>query len=252
MLSPKDGTTIGMLDPSLIEAQLFKTNGLIADMTKFNWIGRVISNNSVLFARAAAPVKKIEDAYTKELVIASTGRSSLIRWTVLKSITGMKFNIITGYNGSSGATLALARGEIDALSLPWSVFRVTHADWLRDRKVNLLLQSGIDKAVDLPAVPRLVDLARDDDQRAVLELFSQSDAVGRSFVAPPDLSAERVEDLRAAFAATLEDPDFKADVESRKLVLDPLPGAALEDSILKAFRYPPTLIETARKLAEAN
>jgi hypothetical protein len=116
--------------------------------------------------------------------------------------------------------------------------------------VNLLLQTGIDRAVDLPDVPRIVDLARNDEQRQMLELFSQPEKVGRSLVAPPETPAERVAELRSAFSAMLKDADFRAELVTTKLSLDSLEGEALQDFILKSFDYDPQLIKKAAELAK--
>jgi tripartite-type tricarboxylate transporter receptor subunit TctC len=250
--APTDGTSIGMLEQSLFEVQLFKIDGLLADVRKFNWLGRIISNNAVLFARQEAPVKKIDDAYKEELIISASGRSSLMRWTVLRKLTGLKLKLIIGHRGTSEATLAMERGEVDALSMPWTVFRVTHADWLRDHRVNVLLQTGLDRATDLPDLPRVVDLGKTDEQRQILELFSQAERVGRSLVAPPETPKERVAELRAAFSATMQDPDFLAEAKSWQLDLDPRSGAEMQEIIVKSFDYPPQLVEKAQALAKLD
>jgi tripartite-type tricarboxylate transporter receptor subunit TctC len=250
-LAPRDGTAIGMLDQSVYETQLFKVPGLKADVTKMNWIGRIISNNAALFAWHTAAVQKIEDAYTKELVVSSSGSASQLRWTVLKKLTGVKFKLITGYKSAIDGVLAMERGEVDAVSLPWTVFRVTHADWVRDKKVNVLLQTGLDAAPDLPDVPRVVDLARNDEQRQILELFSQSEKVGRSWTAPPGLPPQRVAQLRAAFTATLQDADFLADAARMQVSLSPLPGDQLQAIITKSFDYAPAIVTRAQALIES-
>lgn len=251
-LAAKDGTSIGMPDQSICETQQFKGQGLLADVRKFNWLGRVMSNDAVLFAWHTAAVKQIEDAFQTELVVSATGLSSQMRWAVLKKLTGIKFKLIVGHQGSSEASLAMERGEVDALTTPWTVFRIAHADWLRDKQVNLLLQTGLDRAPDLPDVPRVVDLAGNDEQRQILELFSQPETVGRSLVAPPETPPERIAELRAAFTATLQDPDFQSEAKSWQLNLDPLTGEALQQIILKSFDYPPELVEKAASLAKLD
>jgi len=250
--APQDGTSFGMLEQSIYEAQLFKTEGLLADAKQFNWLGRVMSNNAVLFAWHTAAVKNIDDAFHTELIVAANGSSSLMRWTALKRLTGIKLKIIVGHQGTAEAALAMERGEVDALSAPWVVFRTAHADWLRDRKVNILLQTGLERAADLADVPRVVDLAKNDEQRQLLELFSQSDRVGRSIVAPPAVPKDRIEALRRAFTATLEDPDFVAETKTLQLSLDPLPGAALQAIVLKSFDYSSDLVAKAEALASRN
>jgi tripartite-type tricarboxylate transporter receptor subunit TctC len=247
---PRDGTVIGMLDESIYQNQLFRVPALKADVTKMNWIGRIISNNAVLFAWHSAAVKTIEDAYTKPLIVCSTGSASQLRWTMLKRLLGLKLNLITGYKGTGDGLVAMERGEVEALSMPWPVFRVTRADWLRDKKVNILLQTGLDKAFDLPSVPRLLDLARNAEEQKILELFSQPEKVGRSLTAPPAVPAERVVQLRAAFAATLKDPRFVADAAQMRIALSPLPGEQLQAIIEKSFGYSPAIIAKAEALAQ--
>jgi tripartite-type tricarboxylate transporter receptor subunit TctC len=250
-IAPHDGTVIGMLDQSVYETQLFKVPGLKADVTKMNWIGRIISNNAVLIAWHTAAVQKIADAYSKELVVSSSGSSSQLRWTILKQLLGVKLKLITGYKSSADGLLAMERGEADAVSMPWTVFRVMHADLLRERKVNVLLQTGLESAPDLPDVPRVVDLARDDEQRQILELFLQSEKVGRSLTAPPGLPAERVAELRSAFAATMKDAEFLADAERMRVSLAPLPGDELQAIIEKSIAYSPAIVEKANALIQS-
>jgi tripartite-type tricarboxylate transporter receptor subunit TctC len=249
-IAPRDGTVIAMLDQSIYETQLFKVAGLRADVTRMSWLGRIISNNAVLFAWHAAAVKKIEDAYSTELVVCSTGKSSQMRWTMLKRLMGVKFKLITGYKGTGEGLVAIERGEVEALSMPWTVFRVIRADWLSNRKVNILLQTGIEKAPDLPDVPRLADLAHTVEQQQILELFSQAEKVGRSLTAPPGLPQARIAELRSAFAATLEDPGFLAEAQNMQIRLSPLPGAELQAMIEKAVGYAPAIVAKAQALIQ--
>ncbi len=249
-IAPHDGTVIGMLDQSIPEDQLFKVPALKADVTKMNWIGRIISNNAALFAWHSAAVKKIDDAYREPLIICSTGSASQLRWTMLKRLLGLKLKLVTGYKGTGDGLVAMERGEVEALSMPWTVFRILRADWLRDKKVNVLLQTGLDKAPDLPEVPRLVDLARNDEQRQILELFSQPEKIGRSLTAPPGVPAERIAQLRSAFAATLKDPGFIADAARIRIDLSPLPGEQLQAIIDRSFDYSPAIVAQAEALAQ--
>jgi tripartite-type tricarboxylate transporter receptor subunit TctC len=249
-VAPRDGTVIGMLDESIYQTQLFKMPALRADVTKMKWIGRIISNNAVLFAWHSAAVKTIVDAYTKPLIVCSTGSASQLRWTMLKRLLGLKLNLVTGYKGTGDGLVAMERGEVEALSMPWTVFRVIRADWLRDRKVNILLQTGLDKAPDLPNVPRLVDLARNSNERQILELFSQPEKVGRSLATPPGVPAEQVAQLRSAFAATLKDPGFVADAARMRITLSPLPGEQLQAIIERSFDYSPAIVAKAEALTQ--
>ena len=248
--APKDGTVIGMIDQAMYLNQIMGLPQLRADVTKFTWIGRVLSNSAVLYDWYTSPVKKIQDAFTHELVISTTGTASRMNWLVLDNLLGMKARLINGYQGSSDSRLAIERGEVDALSQPWSVLKNEGAAWLRDGKINLLLQTGADAHPELPQVPRMIDLARNDDERALLQLFSSPSTVGRSVMAPPGLPPARVTELRQAFEDTLRDPALLAVVKQANLELDPLPGAALQEAIAGKGTLPPALIARAKEVAE--
>jgi tripartite-type tricarboxylate transporter receptor subunit TctC len=248
-VAAKDGTVIGIFDQAVFLDQLLGVAGIRADVTKFNWIGRLIGNSAVLFAWHTAKVKTIEDAFTHELIVAASGSSSRLNWTALNAIAGTKFKLLTGYEGPATAKVAMERGEVEALSLPWPVLRNENHDWLASHKINLLLQTGHEKNAALPDLPRMVDLGKTADDHRLLELFTASSVVGRAFVAPPGIPAERVAELRAGFSAMIKAPEFLADVERLKFDLDPMSGEALQAFFAKAD-YPPALIARAREIAK--
>ena len=251
-IAAKDGTVFGIFDQAMFLDQLLGIPGLRGDVRQFNWIGRLASNSSVLFAWHTAAVKKIEDAYTHELIVAAPGSNSRLNWTALNALVGTKLKLLTGYEGPATAKIAMERGEVEALSLPWGVLREENPEWLADKKINLLLQTGLEKNAGLSDLPRMIDLAKNEDDRRVLEIFASPSLVGRSFAAPPGLPKERVEELRAAFMETTKDPDFLAEVTKLNFDLDPLSGGDLQAFFIKAD-YASALIERAKaisKLAE--
>jgi hypothetical protein len=142
----------------------------------------------------------------------------------------------------------MERGEVEALSQPWSVVRTETGDWLRDGKINLLLQTGIERNRDLPDLPRMIDLAKTDEQRRLLEIFASTSVVGRSFAAPPGMSKERVDELRSAFKAMIADPEFRAEVARLNFDLEPMSGEELQAFFVKSD-YPQSLLERAREVA---
>jgi tripartite-type tricarboxylate transporter receptor subunit TctC len=249
-VAPKDGTVIGMLDQAIYLDQILGSPGLTADATKFNWIGRIISNSAVLYAWHTAAVKKIEDAFTHQLIISASGSASKLNWTVLKNLLGLKFKIITGYKGTNASRMAMLRGEVEALSQPWPVLKVEGEQWLRDKQINLLLQTGAQKNPELPQVPRMIDLARNAEDKALLELFASPATIGRAVAAPPGVPQERVAALRKAFMDAIADPVLIKDVNHLKLALDPLDGAALQKVIVGDGAVPAPLVARARRVAE--
>ena len=244
----KDGTFIGMVDQAIYLNQILGTPELKADATKFTWIGRILSNSAVLFAASSAPVKKAQDLFTDEMIVAASGTASRLNWQVLNNVVGTKFRIISGYKGTADSRLAMQRGEVHGLSMPWPVLKNEGAEWLKNKEINLILQTGIDKNPELQNLPRMVDLARNDDERKLLALFSSPSTIGRSILAPPDLPKERTADLRKAFMDTINDKALLADVAKAKLDLDPLPGDELQASI-GGEDIPAALVARAREVA---
>jgi tripartite-type tricarboxylate transporter receptor subunit TctC len=248
----KDGTVVGMIDQAIYLNQILGNPQLRADVERFNWIGRIVSNGAVLFAWHTSPVKKIEDTLSRELIVAAGGVSSRLNWQVMDTVLGTKLKVINGYPGTAEEKLAIERGEIEAMSQPWPIIRKELASWLDEKKINLLVQTGVDKNPGLAQVPRMVDLARNDEERALLTLFSTPSTFGRSVVAPPGLPAARVAELRAAFTETLRDSAFLRDAERAKLDLEPLSGEELQASVAGAGKFSPELVARARQIAETH
>ena len=247
--APKDGTAIGMLDQATYLDQVLGTPSLTADATRLNWIGRILSNSAVLYAWHLAKVKRIEDSLTQELIVSTSGAASRLNWTVLNNVIGTRLKIITGYQGSSDSRLAMIRGEVDALSQPWPVLKIEAEQLLRDRQINLLLQTGADKHPELAHVPNMIDLAKTNEDKTLLALFSSPSTIGRSIAAPPGVPAERVAMLREAFNATIKDPALLEEAHRLKLELDPLDGAALQ-AAFTGTSVAPEVVARARRVAE--
>jgi tripartite-type tricarboxylate transporter receptor subunit TctC len=274
-VAPKDGTAIGMVDEAILLNQILAVQepaadaaepswfgGILrrimgrqeakSDVTKFNWIGRVLANSAILFVRREAGVRKIEDAFGRELIVSASGTASKLNWTVLKNALGMKLKIVSGYQGSNESMLALMRGEADALSMPWSILRITGEELIRDGKIILLLQTGAERDADLADLPRMIDLARNDDERKLLELFASPSTIGRSVLAPPGTSMERVAELRRGFMAMMQDPTFLSDLKRARLELSPMSGDELQAAVASMGNVPDWLIERARRVSETG
>jgi len=249
-VAPKDGTILGMIDQAAPLTQLFDSSSLKADVSKLNWIGRITDNAAVLYGWHTAPVQKIQQASSMELIIAAPGQNSRMLSTFLKNALDLKLKVLTGYKGASESQLAMERGEVHALTQPYSVLRAEKPDWIRDKKITLLMQVGVDGHPDLKDVPLVTDLARNDDERRMVELMAGNSRIGRSVTSPPNQPAERVSDLRRGFSLTMKDPEFLAEIKRLDLDLNPMSGEELQQVIVDSLNVPPSLVARARELAE--
>jgi tripartite-type tricarboxylate transporter receptor subunit TctC len=164
------------------------------------------------------------------------------------SVLGTKIKMIQGYKGTAAANLAMERGEIEGLFNIWEGMKSLNADWLRDGKINLVVQFVTHRHPELPNVPAIIEAARTDGQRDVIRLFLSTAEVGRTILMPPDVPTDRVEAVRVAFAAMLKDPDFLADAKAQKMELTPMLGADLQRLNEDTFKAPAAAIALAQKI----
>jgi tripartite-type tricarboxylate transporter receptor subunit TctC len=248
-IAPKDGTALSVLVPNITLAQVLGVRAIAYDTRKFGWIGRVIATTATLFTWHSSQTKTIADLKTRETLVATTGAISQaeIDSTMLNGVVGTKFKLIRGYKGSGEAALAVERGEADGSLMPWEFIKSAHGDWLRDRKVNLVVRYVRHPITERPQVPSVWDLAETSEQRAVIDVFLGPDEMGQPIAAPPGVPRERLATLRDAFDAMVNDPDFLADADKRNLDLRPGRFDELEKTVAEAFAAPPAAVETARK-----
>jgi tripartite-type tricarboxylate transporter receptor subunit TctC len=245
-VAPKDGTALATIDQSL-PLQQAMGEALNFDAAKFTWIGNMAAGTNVLATWYTSGIKTIADAKRKEVPLGATGSGSSQQPKMMNLLLGTKFKIVLGYPGGSEINLAMERGEVAARTNTWASFKATSQEWLRDKKINLLVQIGLVKATDLPDVPLLLDLATSRDDRILLKMLSAPATIGRPFVSTPGLAADKIKGLRAAFDATVSDPDALAEAKRMKLELTPMSGATLESLIADIMAAPRPLTE---RLAE--
>jgi tripartite-type tricarboxylate transporter receptor subunit TctC len=245
-VAPKDGTALGIVAQSIGEEQLLGNAGVSYDVAKFNWIGRFAANVEVSYTWHTSPVKALDDLKRTEARFAGTGPSSSIYPRLLNGIAGMKWKVIMGYNTTVEAHLAMQRGEVDGATSSLNTLKTREAEWLSRNLINILIQYAPRRSPELAAVPAVVELGTTQEDKDVLGFYASSSAVGRSVIAPPDMAAERVRMLRAAFDATLKDREFLAEIETTKLDFEPMAGAELQTLLESSTHVSSVVLERAR------
>ncbi len=250
---PKDGTAIGTIGRGIPMEPLFGTKEAKFDPSKFNWLGSANNEVSVCVSWHKSPIKTLNDFLTKEMIVGGTGPGADTDTfpKVLNNVIGTKLKLVTGYPGGNNINLAIERGEVQGrCGWSWSSVKSTRANWLRDKKVNILLQMSTSKHPELPDVPFVMDLAKTEKDRKILELVFARQAWGRPFVAPPGVPADRVKALQAAFMATMKDPKFLEDAKKQKLEIAPISGAEIGRLMVALYASPKDLVEAAKEAAE--
>jgi len=250
-VAPKDGTVFGMIGRGTGFDPLLGHKGASFEATKFTWIGSANNEVSVCVAWHTTGITRFEDVLNKELTVGGTGAAADTDQfpRVTNGVLGTKMRVITGYPGGNDVGLAMERGEVNGrCGWSWSSVKSTHPAWIKEKKINVLVQLALAKHPDLPDVPLITDLAKDDEQRQVLRLIFARQVMGRPFLAPPGIPADRAEALRKAFMDTMRDNDFLADAEKGQLEINPVSGEELQKLVSEIYATPPAIAQRAAAL----
>lgn len=249
-VGPKDGTILATGDQSLSVAQAMGDKQLTVDTTKFIYIGNPNAENNTTATWHTTGIKTLEDAKTREVTMGATGGSTSSQYPkVMNALLGTRFKVILGYPGGNEINIAMERGEVDGRgSNSWASWKSTRADWIKDKKINILVQIGLAKAIDLPDVPLLMELAKSADDRTLMKLFSASGAVGRPIYTSPGVPGERVQALRAAFNTMIKDDKFLSDAKNSRLDIDPVTGEEMQKIVAEIVATPKPIAERALQI----
>lgn len=249
-VAPRDGSTFGAIGRSIPLAPLLGTANAQFDPRRFNWLGSAGKDVLVAVSWHTASVRTLDEARRIELVVGSDAPSSETTQIpkLLNATIGTKFRIITGYSIPRIA-LGMERGELGG-QIGWSLdsLLTSHSDWIRDKKINLLLQTGFAKDLRLPGVPLAIDYAKSDADRSLLGLIFSMEEMARPYAAPPGVPADRAKALAAAFMETMKDPDYLADAKRSKLDIQPASAEQVATLVAKAYETPPAVIARAREI----
>lgn len=247
-VAARDGTVMGNIQRGVPFTAIMGQPGPRFDPAKFNWIGSLNNEIGLMVVRADAGVSTLKDAQEKEVIIGGSGPNDTeVSPTVLNAIIGTKFKIISGYPSSSAIVLAIERNEVQGFSSSYSALLSRNADWLRDKKVVLLVQNSLKKHPDLPDVPLANEFAKTPDDRQVLDFMNARQVIGRPFLMPPEVPADRVAAMRAAFDQLVVDKEFVAEVKQLKLELTPVSGIEVQEIIERVSKTPKHIIERLDK-----
>jgi tripartite-type tricarboxylate transporter receptor subunit TctC len=255
-VAPKDGTILTMVGQSLpMDQALGLTPSFKADLRTFGWIGNISDSNVLTYTWHTSPTKTMEDAKKRETTLGATGAGDTSSWApaVYNKVLGTKFKTIDGYKSGSEVKLAMERGEVEGFgSNPYSALMSASPQLRRDNLISILVQIGVKKDKDLPEVPLLYELASTPGDREILEFISKGLAVGRPIGTTPGVPPERLAALRAAFDATLIDPDFIADAKKSNAEINPMTGQVLQQLIDDVIGAPQSLKDRVKAVMPAR
>jgi tripartite-type tricarboxylate transporter receptor subunit TctC len=251
----RDGLTIGMTGQQLAASQALRDPHIDFDLRRFHWLGRFnLGATAASVAWHTSRVKTIEDAKKIELTLAATGAAStsVSLPLIMNRLIGTRFRLIRGYSGVNGTVLAMERGETEGAHATTEQLLTSKPDWLRDKKVSVLVQYALQRHPAFADVPAMVEFGTTAQDRQVLAIFGSEPELGRSIMMPPGVPAERVAILRKAFAAMIADPSFKHELLKRNLGFDPRSGAVVQKMIEETLNISPEVAARAVELSKVE
>lgn len=248
--APQDGSVILAAHQMVAQRQAMREKNVRFDASKLQWLGSITRSVDVLSVWHTAPAKTIEDAKKVVTLLGVTAPNSAAssELALSNNLLGTKFRQIAGYRGSGQVHLAMEKGEVHGRpGESYNDLKIIRQDWLRDGKITILLQFGLEKDPELSDVPLALDLVTSDEHRKVLEFYSSSIAIGRSFVVGQDVPADRVATLRAAFDATMKDPKLLADSKTMGFTVTPTSWRKLQEIVARTLSTPKPIIKKAKE-----
>jgi len=247
-VGPKDGTALATIGRGTAFDPLLGSKGAQFRADRFTWIGSANNEVSVCVAWKGSGVTRFEDVLTKELIVGGTGQAADTDQfpRILNGVLGAKFKIVSGYPGGNDVTLAMERGEVKGrCGWSWSSVVATHKRWIDDKSITVLVQLSLNKHPDLPDVPLIMDFAKGEDQQQMFKLIFARQVMGRPYLAPPGVPADRADALRKAFMDTMRDPEFLAEAEKSQLEITPVAGPEVEKLVNDLYQTPKALADKA-------
>jgi tripartite-type tricarboxylate transporter receptor subunit TctC len=255
-IAAKDGTVIASTQNNTPFEPLLGTREAKYDATKLNWLGSPSQEVGLIVVWASVPVNNVADLRTHSITVGSSGANSTPSFyaRLLNETLGAKMKIVVGYPGQTEALLAMERGEVDGFpSLFYSTLTSTKPSWLKDKKIKVLVQYGLQKEPALANVPSALDLATTPENKQLLTVGLAEVGIGRPYLMPPGVPAARVAAMRKALSDTFNDPKFLADATRMQLLVKaPRTGEQIQQLVESIYRSPPAVIDRLRKLTAAQ
>lgn len=248
---PRDGTIFGVTHRFVPLMPLLNIKGTQFDPLKFTYIGSVNREIGLCIAMKSAGFKSMDDMKTREFVAGTTGAGAELTtfYATITNMLGAKIRVVKGYKSAVEVNLAMERGEVQGrCGASYGTIKSTKPDFLTEHKVDVLIQLGLHKDPELPDVPLLGDLVTNDADRKALELLLGPSEMGRPFMAPPDMPADRTAALRKAFDLVMKDPDLNADARTQRLDINPVSGAEMQERVAAFYKVPEAVVARTREL----
>jgi tripartite-type tricarboxylate transporter receptor subunit TctC len=249
--APRDGTYFGSVSQTLALDAAMNEDPNTFDVTKLNYLGRLLDNVDVGTGLPGAKFKTFEDVRKQEVVVGATGGASpgYLVPAALQKFGGAKFKIVSGYGGSADVYLAGERGEVEVIGSVGLTFIMQRSpDWVNLKKAPIIYQTAIKRHPLLPDVPTIGELGVTPEGTSVLRAIGASSEIGRSIITTPGVPPARLAALRSAFQKMVNDPVFIEAMKKREIPIFGATGEEMDEITKEVMKTPPKVLEMTKAL----
>ena len=249
-VAPKDGLVVVSTYNALLLEPMFGNKSAQYNPREFEWIGSISKQQNICMTWHTSPVKTIEQAKEREVVVAATGATGNAATLpkIVNAMLGTKFKVVLGYE-TTASRLAVERGEAEGIcGLSWSTLKASNPEWTQNKRMNIMLQTGNTRQAELPDVPLLSEKVENPIDKKLLDILSVPEDMGRPFFMPPGTPKELVTIMRRAFDAAMKDKAFLVEAERSNLEVDPMTGEEMQKQIDEAYQAPKAIIDRMSEL----
>jgi tripartite-type tricarboxylate transporter receptor subunit TctC len=247
-VAPKDGTVIGTVSRGIAADSLLGTEARQFDSRKFTWIGSVTNEISLCAFSKASGIQSWKDVLSKPSSVGSSGSAddTAVYANVVRNIFHAPMKLISGYPGTNEILLAVERNELSGLcGWSWSSLKSRNRARYEAGDIVVAAQLGLTPHEELPNVPLIMSLTKDATELAAMRVIFSRQTMARPFLAPPDMPDDRKQALRAAFDATMKDPEFLAEAQRLDLEVRPVSGTEIEALVTDLYKTPEAITKVA-------
>jgi tripartite-type tricarboxylate transporter receptor subunit TctC len=248
-VAPKDGTVMAIFNPGLIIQSIVEPERIKIDFTKFGWVGVVNPEFLVCYGYGANGIRSWNDMMSrKEFTLGASGlgTGNYLTAAMLRKIFDAPVRVILGFPGEAERRLAIARGELDGECT--SIISVP-VQWLQSGEAHIFVRFSEQRVPGVPeSAPYIGTFAKSHEQKQLLDLLIAGDRVGRPFIMPGEVPLDRLDQMRKAFDATMNDAGFRSEMEKLQVPVGPMTGAAAQAFVAQLSATPRNLVALARQI----
>lgn len=249
----EDGTTITAFNPGLISESVTAPDKVNVDFRKYSWLGSTSEAVRICYTWHTRNAKHWQDLLgQKELVFGATtpGTLGFIEANIVKQYLNVPVRLVPGYPGSAEKRLAVEKGELQGDCGGWEDIP---EHWRKEHKINVMVRFSKSLLPGMEdSIPYVGDLIKDPVKKKAFQLLISPEEIGRPLLLSKSVPADRLAALRAAFDATVKDPEFLADANKLRLSITPMSGKEVEKSLSDIYDVTPEVAAEARRIASGK